>query len=111
MYIFRYLVAILLHVNGVRKSEYASFTFTFTCTTLLLRPQRAMHSILTSRLIINVREAAIAGQGAQEYLTGTGLKSLNFADSGSSESDSDENDDRQIQHSEFFCTSKNFTFC
>jgi len=64
---------------------------------ILMEPQRAMHSILTSRLIINLRKAAITGQGAQEYLTGTASEGLTFANGVSSESDCGQNDDHELE--------------
>ncbi len=74
-----------------------SIFISYLFTALSLRPQRAMHSILTSRLIINLRKAAIAGQGAQEYLTGTASEGLNFANGVSSESDCGQNDDHEVE--------------
>jgi len=67
---------------------------------ILMEPQRALHSILTSRLIINVREAAVAGQGDQECLVSTVSKSLYFANGISSRNDDDDdniNDEHKIQ--------------
>jgi len=77
------------------------FTISFNRKPLsFLRPQRALHSILTSRLIINVREAAVAGQGDQECLVSTVSKSLYFANVISSRNDDDDdnnNDEHKIQ--------------
>jgi len=66
---------------------------------ILLEPQRVLHSILTSRLIINVRKAAMVGQGPHELLTITASKSINFADVANSGIDNDQNEnvDHEIQ--------------
>jgi len=63
---------------------------------ILMEPQRALHSILTSRLIINVREAAMTGRGPYDWLTSTASESLNFANDVSSDGTCCQNDDHEL---------------